>query len=202
MSKVYKIGKVKQLIDLNQESTNFDASFRVVSKNKEPFEILVVNQTTLDTNPNLEYKKADGEISGRIVHDKNSKENFFIILKADKDCECMVQIDKKDLPKMPQQPPQPVPQTPPNTPSQEPSLQHQEGGTNWLKILLVLAVVVGIGFALYWFSKKSSKEDPENRVDMFTPPQKSASPEVAPMAVASRVAENPLLDRLKSLKLN
>ena len=195
MSKVYKIGKVKQLIDLNQESTNFDASFRVVSKNKEPFEILVVNQTTLDTNPNLEYKKADGEISGRIVHDKNTKENFFIILKADKDCECMVHIDKKDLPKTPQQVPRQVPQQlpTPNTPS-------QEGGTNWFKILLVLAVVVGIGLALYWFSKKRSKEETENRVDMFTPPQKSASPEMAPMAM--KTAENPLLDRLKSLKLN
>jgi hypothetical protein len=201
MSKVYKVGKVKQLIDLNQDSTNFDASFRISSKNKAPFDILVVDQTTLDTNPNLEYKRADGEISGRIVHDKNTKQNFFIILKADQDCECMVEIDKKDLPKSP--PPPPV-QTPPPT---APKIVDE--GTNWPKVLLIVLVVVGIGFALYWFSKKRDGEDNGDvNAKLYTPPEKSASPahpSASPSPVTLAMGKNkgnPLLDRLKSLKLN
>ena len=70
--KTYSVSNVKQLIDLNGSSTNFDISFKVTSRNKEPFHMLVVDQTTLDNNPNLQYKHVEGgEISGNLKNDKN-----------------------------------------------------------------------------------------------------------------------------------
>lgn len=96
----HQVGKIKKLIDLNGDTTNFDITFRVASRNKEPFELLVVDQTTLDNTPNLEYKKVDnGAISGNIVHDKNVYQNYFLILKAENPCDCDVEITKKELPK-------------------------------------------------------------------------------------------------------
>jgi hypothetical protein len=96
MIKTYNITNVKKLIDLNEDTTNFDITFRVSSKNKESFDLLVVDQTTLDNVPNLEYKKvSDGEITGTVRNDSNEYQNYFLILKADKPCECEVQIDKQ-----------------------------------------------------------------------------------------------------------
>jgi len=150
--KTYSVGKIKQLIDLNGESTNFDAQFRIVSKNKEPFDILVVDQTTLDNNPNLEYKKADnGEISGNIVHDKNVYQNYFIILKADQPCECEVEITKKELPKTAVMPAQ-------NSPTQT---KKSENTFSWVNIIIIVGVagIVGILFYYMYFVRSSGYKD-------------------------------------------
>lgn len=149
--KTYSVGKIKQLIDLNGESTNFDAQFRIVSKNKEPFDILVVDQTTLDNNPNLEYKKADGEISGNIVHDKNVYQNYFIILKADQPCECEVEITKKELPKTAVMPVQ-------NSPTQT---KKSENTFSWVNIIIIAGVagIVGILFYYMYFVRNSGYKD-------------------------------------------
>jgi len=149
--KTYSVGKIKQLIDLNGESTNFDAQFRIVSKNKEPFDILVVDQTTLDNNPNLEYKKADGEISGNIVHDKNVYQNYFIILKADQPCECEVEISKKELPKTTVMPVQ-------NSPTQT---KKSENTFSWVNIIIIAGVagIVGILFYYMYFVRNSGYKD-------------------------------------------
>ena len=47
--RTYTLDKIRQLIDLNGDSTNFDISFKVTSRNGEVFDIVVVDQTTLDT---------------------------------------------------------------------------------------------------------------------------------------------------------
>lgn len=147
--KTYSVGKIKQLIDLNGESTNFDAQFRIVSKNNEPFDILVVDQTTLDNNPNLEYKKADkGEISGKILHDKNVFQNYFIILKADQPCECEVEIIKKELPKTPV------------IPVQKSTIQNKSNNTfSWVNIFIVIGIIAIIG-VIYMYYQKSKKSSP------------------------------------------
>jgi hypothetical protein len=145
---VYAIDKFKKLIDLNGETTNFDISFRVRSQNGEPFDILVVDQTTLDNTPNLEYKRAPGEISGNLVHDKNVYQNYFIILKADNPCNCEVEIIKKELPKTPQ--PLPVQQAPENKRQED----DYEDIFYWLKIALSIGIVTGILVLIYWTVKK------------------------------------------------
>ena len=54
--KIYTLGKIKQLIDLNGDSTNFDLSFKVTCADDTHFHVLVVDQETLDNNQELEYK--------------------------------------------------------------------------------------------------------------------------------------------------
>jgi len=147
--KTYKLGKIKQLIDLNGDSTNFNIQFKVTSKNGEPFDIVVVDQTTLDNSPELEYRKANGQMSGNMIQDKNVYQNYFIVLKSDQECECDVEIVKKELPK---------------TMNDHPNLQPprinaesklNEKQTNWKTWAIVGIVIIG-GIVLYmiWNSDK------------------------------------------------
>ena len=85
--KVYRVGKIKQLIDLNSDKTNFELNFKVASKNKEPFYALVVNQKNLDADSDLEYKHVtNGVITGNIVSDKNLYQSYSLLLKSDESC--------------------------------------------------------------------------------------------------------------------
>ena len=199
----YQIGKIKKLIDLNGETTNFDITFRVASRNKEPFEILVVDQTTLDSNPNLEYKKVEnGAISGNVIQDKNVYQNYFIILKSDNPCECDVEIVKKELPKTP-----PPPPTIPSSPIKSVGGKKIENGFSWVKILLIVGAIAALGIGLYLYSKKGVNKDkepvtktvvPEAGFRFYSPPKSSASPPQR----GDDEKGNDLLARLKRLNLN
>lgn len=95
---LYKINKIKQLIDINGDATNFDATFTAISKDGTEFDVLVIDQTTLDNTEELEYKKAEGgKMGGRIVADKNVYQNHFLILKSDKPCDVEVEITKQEI---------------------------------------------------------------------------------------------------------
>ena len=95
----YRVGKIKQLIDLNSDKTNFELNFKVASKNNSQFYALVVNQRNLDSDSGLEYKHVtNGFITGNIVSDKNIYQSYSLILKSDDPCECSVSIDIKDIP--------------------------------------------------------------------------------------------------------
>jgi hypothetical protein len=94
----YEIGKMKKLIDLNGQSVNFDINFRVESVDGSEFEMLVLDQTTLDNIQEFNYKKVKGSISGNVLSDKNVYQNHFLILKANKPTNVDVIINKKELP--------------------------------------------------------------------------------------------------------
>jgi hypothetical protein len=165
---IYKINQQKQLIDLNGQSVNFDLNFSVVSKNGEPFDVLVVDQATLDSENVLEYKKSDqGRISGSVVSDKNIYQNYFLVLKAEKPCEVYITIDKKEIEA--QHYKEPVQQQYRQPPIQEyynPVQPYQdqrvnqkivetnESNTNWRFIFAVIFLVMGIGAVYYFFYKK------------------------------------------------
>ncbi len=196
----HDIDKFKKLVDLNGDSVNFDISFKVTTQNNEPFDILVVDQTTLDNNKNLEYKRANGFISGNLLHDKNVYQNYYLILKADQPCQCVVEITKKDLPRntnplgmRPQ-----IISAPPKT----------EQKSNLMKIFFFALIISGGAYALYIFYKKSKtqKEDTGN-MRFYTPP--NASP-INPSPARSLVPKhnfspsppkNPLATRLQNLKV-
>jgi hypothetical protein len=183
--KTYSVSKVKQLIDLNGDSVNFEINFRVSSHNKEPFDILVVDQSTLDSDPDLQYKSVtNGTISGKVRKDKNVYENHFIILKANSPCECDVEIEKTELPQfIPQETTggnsmgqgsmggganipsgypghnmmtrASVPSLPMRSSSGQEANTDKNDGFHWIKIVLVIGFIVGIGFVLYWVSQKN-----------------------------------------------
>lgn len=207
---IHQVGKIKKLIDLNGDTTNFDITFRVASRNKEPFDILVVDQTTLDNSPSLEYKRVDtGSISGNVVQDKNVYQNYFIILKADAPCECEVEIVKKELPKTQQPPPQAIQQPVPTSSSQR---KKGENGFSWIKILLIVGTIAALGIGLYLYSKKSdvktkdSRAPPESAFRFYSPPKSSGSPRShgSPHGTPPAGGEKgrDLLARLKRLNLN
>lgn len=205
--KTYKLSKIKQLIDLNGDSTNFDIQFRVASRNGEPFDILVVDQTTLDNSPELQYKKANGQMSGNMVQDKNVYQNYFIVLKADDPCECDVEIIKKELPKTRTQipdggvppmgaPPSGVPDSGiPPMPSQNMPPRKGMGGidqTNWKTWAIVGVLIVG-GIILYmvWASDKK-KAAAAATADVAAPVGSvKASPVNAASPVHSSYADSP-----------
>ena len=204
----HQVGKIKKLIDLNGDTTNFDITFRVSSKNKEPFDILVVDQTTLDNNPSLEYKKVEnGAISGNVVQDKNVYQNYFIILKSENPCDCDVEIVKKEIPKAPP-PPQAMQQMAPS-PLKNSGGKKSENGFSMVKILFILGAIAVLGVAFYLYSKKSNeKPDPKPTVaktgppeagfKFYSPPKSSASHRSPPAGEKG----HDLLARLKRLNLN
>lgn len=199
---VYQIGKIKKLIDLNGDTTNFDINFRVTSRNKEIFDLLVVDQTTLDNNSNLEYKRVDnGTISGNLIHDKNIYQNYFLILKADNPCECTVEIDKKELPKTPTPAPTPVPAAPSLLKSKT------QDGFNWVKIFLIVGAIAALGIGLYLYSRRSTENRSLPKVSSVpNVPQEASfkfySPPKSSSSSSHSSPPNSLLERLKRLNLH
>ena len=192
MSKnTYTLTPQNQLIDLNGELVNFDLTFSAVSKDGTPFNATVVDQQTLDTNPQLEHKVVEnGSIGGNIVADKNNYQNFFLVLKAhEKPCEVTVTIDKKSIP--------------PNIPSQQvpeqahPQLSQQQtksGSSIWKWVLIVVAVLL-LGF-LIWQQFGNKKK---NTIQVETPQLTEGTP---PQHLPTPTMNSNLLDRLNKLSSN
>ena len=94
---IYKLSNIKQLIDLNKDKKNFELDFQVESSDGKHFDALIVTQEMLDSENPLEYQKAQGFISGKIVADKDVYQNFFLLLKSNEPVECKVMINIKDI---------------------------------------------------------------------------------------------------------
>jgi|UniRef100_A0A6C0D012 hypothetical protein len=152
VEKTYTLNKIQQLVDLNGDTTNFDLTFTVVTHDKSPFEALVVDQKTLDSDKDIEFKKADGTISGNIVTDNGNYQNYFLILKSDKPTECTVKIDKKEIPERQES-------------NSLPSLPHtlndsHEISTSFFNIrniLICLAITGLLVFLYYYFNTKKDE---------------------------------------------
>lgn len=185
MSKTYTLGPMKQLVDLNGDITNFDLTFNVTSKNGSEFDAVVIDQTTLDNNPNPEYKKARGNISGNIVADKGVYQNYFLLLRADKPCECDVTIDIKEIPKRTEN-------LQSNGAEKMSSLlpPKRPSSINW-KMILLFIVVVGGGLLLFYYSKKKTDDVGQKVGDKFIG-------ELVPESVAQKIEPSPKLDTIIS----
>lgn len=200
----YLLNKIKQLVELNGESVNYKLSFRAVSKNKQPFEALVVSQAELDKSPSLEYQKvADGEIGAEISNTNNIYQSYFLILKAEQPCEVEIEITKEELPKT-------ETYVPPGQPSASPSPPLDYGsssGSGWGRTFLIIFGIGALGLALYWYYKSSKKETvpvlppSRNNFSFFrNTPKPAASPSPSASSNSSTKSENPILQGLKKLQ--
>ena len=156
-NKTYPCSDVRQLIDLNGDATNFNAKFTLTSTNGEEFDMLIVDQTMLDNQKDLQYKRVtEGTISGKIELDKNVYQNYFIILRSDKPIEINVEIDFERLPDrmpVPEQFPQHQHQPPPPPPKKS---------RLWVKILIGVAIIGAIVLIYFmFFHKKGENKDVE-----------------------------------------
>ena len=175
----------QQLVDLNGETTNFDLTFTAKSTTGSEFDVLVVDQATLDSNPTLDFKRTNGgTISGNIVSDKDTYQNYFLCIKAENPTEVNITINKREIPPNQthqQQPGQQMhPQRQPNQQMQQPNQpsqqmqqmqqmplqqdrllpqqvpQQSDGGMSMRKLLYIAIAVVGGGFILYYFYTRMS----------------------------------------------
>ena len=111
IQKLYKLSKIKQLIDLNENIINFELNFKITAINGESFFAAVTTQEALDSGENIDYQTVDGTISGNIVSDENIFKNYFLLLKSDKPVEVEVLTEIKEIsPKQKPLPPQMMPQ--------------------------------------------------------------------------------------------
>jgi len=97
---VYKIGKIHQLFDLNNDALNFLCNFRIMADAQQKhFEYLVVSQEQLDSIETLpKFNKAEGVGVGRVVADKGQKQTFFLALRSDDDQSVQVETHFEKLP--------------------------------------------------------------------------------------------------------
>jgi hypothetical protein len=171
----YTLGKIKQLIDLNGDSINFDLTFSVRCHDPSvTFQMLVVDQNTLDNNPDIVYKDVTGEISGNINADKNVYQNYFLILKADKVCEVDVTIDKKEIP--------PAPSLPDFSQSLVSAKKEDKSDRRWIKIVIITVIVLGGIGVLYWLYKRNKSTDiNRDTMNFKSPPHTRPSHSVGDM---------------------
>ena len=202
--KTYNLSKIKQLIDLNDASVNFDVWFRATSKNGAPFDILVVDQTTLDNSPELPYKKANnGQMEGSMIQDKNVFQNYFIVLKADQPCECEVEIIKKELPRTQDIPlpehlgPSGVPQMPGAPGIEQTAKGHMLGQalarkaeSNWKTWAIVGILVIG-AIILYIVYSSDKKKKAAAKLSATTTAMKASPIAAVASPVQSSYAESP-----------
>ena len=111
----YTVGKVMQLIPLNDEAVPFNIDFYL--KAGEDFHFAIVDQKQLDEGSNIDFKQSDaGEVSGNIKSTEDLR-SYYIGLKSLNDStEISVSIAKKPPPPPP--PPQQQ-QRPPSPPQQQ-----------------------------------------------------------------------------------
>ena len=163
----------QQLVDLNGETTNFDLTFTAKSTTGSEFDVLVVDQTTLDSNPTLDFKRTNGgTISGNIVSDKDTYQNYFLCIKSDNPTEVNITINKREIPpnqthqqqsgqqmqqmQQMQHPNQQMQQMQQMQQQQDRLLpqqvsQQSDDGMSMKKLLYIAIAVVGGGFILYYF---------------------------------------------------
>ena len=170
-TKVYNIGKTRQLIDLNQNLRNYDIKFHVRSSDGKPYELVVATQTQLDNNDTLQYQLAEkGELSGNIVNDKNTGDSYYLILRSSEQRKCTVTIERKEIPPKNIQPEQKNVQ--PDVSDHMPVVQKDEG-TNWVKIILIVCGVVVIawfGYSIYKsYQEKENVKESEDNFRFFSP---------------------------------
>lgn len=227
---VISLGKTKRLIDLNKSYTNFKLTFNVVSENQEDFFLAVVDQKTLDevADSDIEYKLANGSLSGSVVSDKNIYQNYFLILKSENPVNVNVEINIEELPKKinPPMPQNNGVNNPGRVKGVMPSLNKGFFDSLTTKQIVLIVGVIGVLVFLYFRYGKKSNEVAESVItstELEVPrssfvPSSHASSETSSIAssmrsssksVSSRASsssassrDEPLIERLKKLNLS
>lgn len=129
-----------QVIPINNGIENFQAHVTVKSDAGAPFHIALIEEAQLTASAPVEYKVAtEGIIEVDISNDKRKPENWYMLLKADKENKVTVQIDLITV-----------------SPLQEEYVAPAPKKFNWK---LILGVIVGVLLIVggFFFFKKRSK---------------------------------------------
>jgi hypothetical protein len=164
-----QVNKIKQLIDLNGDKTNFDLSFQVRSSNNEPFDALVVSQTQLDSGADLDYKNVtNGFISGNIVSDKNVYQNYFLLLKSNNPVQCEVELSIKEIQPVLVQPPPSIPEQVLISEKQRQLNAFENNKTqnlfSWKNIITAIIIIGGVIILYYLYFQGSNSSIKSNSI--------------------------------------
>lgn len=149
----YRATARHQLIDLNKDNTNFQLRFECRAiEPSSVFQICVTNQEELDTKDMADMPLkdvTDGEISGNILADTNEYQNYFLVLRADKECDVVVTIDLESIPYVEREPSET-----PSYSSTEPHSWMTSASRQYWKNMLVYACIalLLLATAAYIFS--------------------------------------------------
>lgn len=98
-STTYTINKIKTLVDLNQDLVNFSLRFSVTSENKQPFQMAIVDDTTMNTTDTIPYQDIKtGYISGELTWKRNVKQTYYMVLIANAKTDVVVDLTIDQLP--------------------------------------------------------------------------------------------------------
>lgn len=156
MSKdIINVNHIMRLVELNKNNEiNFELEFTAKSKNNEPFQLLVVDQQTLDDNNNLQYQNVNGIINGNIISDKNIYKKYLLALKSQNPCEVEVSFIINRLPDNIPQPEDIKPLTP----------MPVEKKVSWRILLIFIVIIIGVVILLYVYNS-GNKADSWNIED-------------------------------------
>lgn len=129
----YTVGKVMQLIPINDETDKFNMDFYLKSEND--FHFAIVDQVQLDEGKLLDFKQSDnGEVSGNVKSRDSGPVSYYIALKSIQDStDITVSLAHRPLDKSQLTPPPPPqqrrmpPQQPPQQRRMPPQQQQQRG---------------------------------------------------------------------------
>ncbi len=163
---IYKLNNIKQLIDLNKDKKNFELDFQVESSDGKHFDALVVTQEMLDSENPLEYQKAEGFISGKIVADKDIYQNYLLVLKSNDPVECKVMINIKDiLPSLQKEENNNLPERKPQQFRERESIlkKPKNGKKSWFTFKnLIFVGLILLGAVLLWYFYFYKKTEDKN----------------------------------------
>lgn len=96
----YSISKIKKLIGLNHDMINFKVQFDIKSDDGSSFQMLVLDQNSMDNVDisSMEYKNVEGSISGEVIANKNVRQNYYIVLRSDVPTSVNVRLQTTQLP--------------------------------------------------------------------------------------------------------
>ena len=147
----HQLGPTQQLVDLNGDMTTFELEFNAICTSsgggRAPFHGAVVTQAIINSGEPFNYKHCpDGAFGAKIVADQGIYQNYFLALKADQPCTCVVNVNRTVIPARPMPQPAPV------------SASQKKGGQSpidW-KLIVLCAVIIGCGLIGYYHLKNKN----------------------------------------------
>lgn len=98
ITKTLTLDKVRQLVDLNGELTNFVARFIITPKTDAPYEYTIASQTMLDNAETLNFLPAKGPVQKEFTIEEDLYQNHFLVLRSTSPHEVDVIVQRQPLP--------------------------------------------------------------------------------------------------------
>lgn len=106
---VYTLNTTNQLVDINDTFASFTTMYSITADDiNDEFDYAIASQSMLDSKK-AGFKKAIGYIEDSFTQSGKPFENWYLILRANKDTPCKVSLEITSLDPPPTAPPSPVP---------------------------------------------------------------------------------------------